>query len=48
MLLGITEEQTFDWDKPITENVEVEMKMLNGILDNDFFEGVSEGMNGGN
>lgn len=38
----------FDWDKPITENVEVEMKMLNGILDNDFFEGVSEGMNGGN
>lgn len=37
----------FDWDKPITENVEVEMKMLNGILDNDFIEEISEGMNGG-
>ena len=37
----------FDWDKPITENVEIEMKMLNGILDNDFIEEISKGMNGG-
>lgn len=28
----------FDWNKPITEDVEIEMKIFDGLLDNNFFE----------
>ena len=30
----------FDWSKPITEDTEIEMKMINGLIDNDFIKGI--------
>ncbi len=32
----------FDWNKPITEDTEVEMKMFDGLLDNDFFQNLDD------
>ena len=35
----------FDWNKPITSDVDIEMKMLGGLLSNDFFKDISEMFN---
>jgi len=34
--------EKFDWNKPITEDIEIEMKMFEGNLDNDFFEDLND------
>ena len=35
----------FDWNKPINSDVEIEMKVLNGLLDNDFFQDINDYFN---
>ena len=35
----------FDWNKPINSDVEIEMKVLNGFLDNDFFQDINDYFN---
>lgn len=32
----------FDWNKPIDQDIEIEMKLMNGLLDNDTFIHISD------